>query len=68
MMQSVLACNAWKVIKHGVGYLATPAHVAIFPGTDGKWKDSKFLDDFMDLDWRIRHSYSVNCGAQDDIC
>lgn len=48
--------------------MATPAHVAIYPGKDGKWKLSNFLDDFKDLDWRIRHSYSVNCGPQDDIC
>jgi hypothetical protein len=60
--------NAWKVMKDGVCYLATPAHVAIFAGKDGKWKLSQFLDDFKDLDWRIRHSYSVTSCAQDDIC
>lgn len=60
--------NAWKVIKNGVCYLATPAHVAIFAGNDGNWKLSHFLDDFKDLDWRIRHSYSVTSCAQDDIC
>ena len=60
--------NAWKVIKNGVCYLATPAHVAIYAGNDGKWKLSHFLDDFKDLDWRIRHSYSVTACAQDDIC
>ena len=59
--------NAWKFINHGVCYLATPA-VAILPSIDGQWKFSNFLDDFKDLDWRMRHSYSVNYCAQDDIC
>lgn len=60
--------NAWKVKVGGECVLAVPAHVAVHADDDGNWKLSKFLDDFKELDWRIRHSYSVDASPYDDIC
>ena len=60
--------NAWKVKVDGECLLTVPAHVAVHPDVDGNWKLSKFLDDFKELDWRIRHSYSVDASPYDDIC
>lgn len=60
--------NAWKFKIRGLCYLVTPAHVAIYPGKDGTWTFSNFLDDFKDMDWRIRFPYCVTRSPQDDIC
>ena len=59
--------NAWKIKVGNACLLVTPAHVSIFP-FNGKWKKSKFMDDFKDMDWRIRHQYTVAPSPQDDIC
>ena len=60
--------NVWKIKVGSVCYLTTPAHVAIYPDKDGKWTFSKFIDDFKDMDWRIRHQYTVAPSPQNGIC
>ena len=59
--------NIWKIKVGNDCLLVTPAHVSVFP-SNGKWEKSKFMDDFKDMDWRIRHQYTVAPSPQDDIC
>lgn len=59
--------NVWRTNVNGVGYLITPAHVAMFV-KEGMWQLSPLLDDFETHDWRIPSSYAQKPSPYSDIC
>lgn len=59
--------NVWKVNINDVGYLITPAHVALL-AKDDFWRLSPLLEDFDKYNWKIPYSYAMKPSPLTDIC